>query len=136
VQDLNSVNLILKARRFYDVTPCRECIRTSMTRNHNIATTLQNLYNTYLMQTNLRILVHNITWARAIYMVSGHRFPAASRDVINSPATLNIKCGLRPCTEKRFSLPHPRFYAEFDSLNNSYQWKSPLTTIGILTLTS
>jgi len=42
---------------------------------------------------------------------------------------LNAICSeLRPCTENYHVIV---FYAKYDSVNNSYQWRSPLFVVGV-----
>jgi len=59
-----------------------------------------------------------------------HKTPILWRQNFRDFQTLKIILGqLRHRAEKRFSLPIiTLFYAESDSVNNSYQWKSPFNT--------
>jgi len=62
-------------------------------------------------------------------VVSGDQFlnaPFIMGDFIKSSGTLNIKLGrLRPAQKNSFHHSILAFYAESDSVNNAYPWKSP-----------
>jgi len=57
---------------------------------------------------------------------SAHAVRDGSGDITKTKFLQTLNGKLRLCTEKRFSLSYHTIYAVSDSVNNSYQWKSPL----------